>query len=41
MGIYIKCIGRKYVHLLNTWGTTTIEKVEIEAFYENYMKPIN
>jgi len=36
-GIYIKTIGRKYVTILNTWGVTKIEKVEIDTFYENYM----
>jgi hypothetical protein len=36
-GIYIKTIGRKYVTLLNTWGTTTIEKVDIDEFYDNYV----
>lgn len=37
-GIYIKLVGRKYVTLLNTWDTTTIEKIEISEFYENYVK---
>lgn len=36
-GIYIKSVGSKYVTLLNTWGTTKIEKVEIDEFYENHM----
>ena len=36
-GIYIKSVGTKYVTLLNTWGTTKIEKVEIDEFYENHM----
>lgn len=36
-GIYIKSIGCKYVTLLNTWGTTTLEKIEIKEFYENYI----
>ena len=36
-GIYIHTIGRKYVTLLNTWGKTTLEKVEINEFYENHM----
>ena len=36
-GIYIKSVGTKYVTLLNTWGTVTIEKVEIDEFYENHM----
>ena len=36
-GIYIHTIGRKYITLLNTWGTTTLEKVEIDEFYENHM----
>lgn len=36
-GIYIKSVGRKYVTLLNTWGTTKLEKVEIDEFYEDHM----
>ena len=36
-GIYIHTIGRKYITLLNTWGTGTLEKVEIDEFYENHM----
>ena len=37
-GIYIKMVGRKYVTLLNTWGTTKIEQIELSEFYENYVK---
>ena len=37
-GIYIKLVGRKYVTLLNTWGTTKIEQIELSEFYENYVK---
>ena len=36
-GIYIRSIGSKYITLVNTWGNTTLEKVEIDEFYENYM----
>jgi hypothetical protein len=36
-GIYIKSIGSKYVTLLNTWGTTKLEKVEIDEFYDNHI----
>lgn len=36
-GIYIDSIGRKYVTILNTWGATKLEKVEIDEFYENHI----
>jgi hypothetical protein len=36
-GIYIHAIGRKYVTLLNTCGTTRLQKVEIDEFYENHI----
>ena len=36
-GIYIHTIGRKYITLVNAWGKTTFEKVDIDEFYENYM----
>ena len=36
-GIYIKLVGRKYVTLLNTWGTTRLDKIEIAEFYEDYL----
>ena len=39
-GIYIKLVGRKYVTLLNTWGTTRIEQIELSEFYENYVKRV-
>jgi hypothetical protein len=37
VGIYLKSVGSKFVTLLNTWDTTTIEKIDIDDFYENYM----
>lgn len=37
-GVYIKTIGRKYVTLVNTWGNTTLEKVDIEEFYNEHCK---
>ena len=37
-GVFIKTVGYKYVTLLNIWGTTSIEKVDIEEFYENYIR---
>ena len=37
-GVFIKTVGYKYVTLLNIWGTTSIEKVDIEEFYENYVR---
>jgi hypothetical protein len=36
VGIYIKTIGRKFITLLNTWGDTSVEKIEISDFYENH-----
>ena len=36
-GIYIKSVGRKYITLLNTWGTTRLEKIDISEFYEDYL----
>ena len=35
-GVYIKTTGYKYVTLIDTWGTTTLEKVGIEEFYNEY-----
>jgi hypothetical protein len=35
-GIYLEKVGRKYVTLLNTWNRTTVEKVEIEYFYNEH-----
>jgi ribosomal protein L9 len=35
-GIYIKTIGRKYVTLVNTWGVTTLVKIDIEEFYNSH-----
>jgi hypothetical protein len=36
-GIYLKSVGRRYVYLLNTWNVTSIDKVEIDGFYDNYI----
>lgn len=32
-GVYVKKVGYKYVTVVNTWGTTTTEKIPIEVFY--------
>lgn len=34
-GIYLKSVGNKYVTILNTWGTTRVEKIPIEDFYSD------
>jgi len=31
-GVYLDKVGTKYVHIVNTWGTTTREKILIEDF---------
>lgn len=31
-GVYLDKVGTKYVHIINTWETTTKEKVLIEDF---------
>lgn len=36
-GLFLHCVGSKYVHILNIWENTTIDKMEISEFYENYM----
>ena len=36
-GVYIKTVGYKYVTLLNTWDTTTLDRVEIDDFYNDYI----
>jgi hypothetical protein len=37
-GIYIKTVGSKYVTLLNTWGITHFNKIEISEFYESHVQ---
>jgi len=37
-GNYVQKIGYKYVHILNTWETTAIDKVEIADFYDRYCR---
>jgi hypothetical protein len=37
VGIYLKSVGAKWVTLLNTWGVTHTNKIEISEFYENYI----
>jgi len=37
-GIFIHTIGRKYITLLNIWGTTTLVKVDIEEFYCHFIE---
>ena len=34
-GIYLESVGYKYVTLLNIWGTTKIEKISIDQFYDD------
>jgi len=36
-GIYLHSIGRKYVTILNTWGTSKLTKEPIEDFYAEYV----
>ena len=36
VGIYVKTIGTKYVHIVNTWGTTTVSKIPLKEFYDMY-----
>ncbi len=36
-GIYLQSIGYKYVKMLNTWDTTTVEYEPIEDFYNWYI----
>jgi len=31
-GVYVSKVGRKYVHLLNTWERTSIEKMSLVLF---------
>ena len=38
-GVYLKTVGRKYVTLVDTWGTTSTKKIEIEEFYDEYVAP--
>lgn len=35
-GIYLVKVGRKYVTLLNTWNKSTVEKIDIEDFYNDH-----
>lgn len=34
-GYYLSKIGRKYVSILTTWGTTSLIKQTVEEFYNN------
>jgi hypothetical protein len=36
-GIYLDKVGYKYVYLLDTWYETSIEKVELEEFYNEHI----
>lgn len=36
-GCYVTKIGTKFVHIINTWGTTTIEKIKLENFYNAHV----
>ena len=36
-GRYVDKIGNKYVYILDCWHHTTIEKVPIEDFYQEYV----
>ena len=38
-GIRIKSIGNKYVHILNTWGGTSVVKQDIREFYRDRVQP--
>jgi hypothetical protein len=35
-GLYFKSVGNKYVTYISTWGATTIEKMDIDDFIEDY-----
>ena len=36
-GVYVKSIGYKYVHVINTWEKTRVEKMTLQEFAEYYM----
>ena len=36
-GLVLDKIGWKYITYLNTWGTTTVEKMSIKEFYNQYV----
>ena len=36
-GVYLHTIGRKFITILNTWGTTRLSKIDIEDFYQEYV----
>ena len=36
-GLYLVKVGYKFVHILNTWEHTRLEKMEILDFWDRYM----
>lgn len=35
-GLYLDHVGRRYVHILNTWEGTALNQVPIDIFYFEY-----
>lgn len=36
VGQYVKTVGTKYVSIIDTWDTTTIERVTLDDFIRQY-----
>lgn len=36
-GMYLEKIGNKYIHVVDTWGQTTVKKMPIAAFYKKFV----
>ena len=35
-GIYVKSVGTKYVHIVNTWEPTSSYKITLKEFHTEY-----
>jgi len=36
-GLYLKTVGYKFVTYINTWDETTVEKMDIDDFFDEYV----
>jgi len=40
-GVYLRKVGRDYIHVLNTWERARIQRIPIEKFYRRYFLGID
>jgi hypothetical protein len=39
LGGFLKKVGRKYAHIVDTWEEVTIRKIPIEDFFDEFCRP--